>query len=127
MSIGQLAVAWRLHRSELTIAAAERYLRTEQQPAAPMRPLYDARIEDLGPGDFLKVECAVCGHYELVPPIGLLQGWRLPPYMRVLALEPRFRSCRRKTPVQGRAPARRYSEDTAKNPSGPVELIPVGS
>jgi hypothetical protein len=35
-----------------------------------MRPLYDARIEDLGPGDFLKVECAACGHYELVPPIG---------------------------------------------------------
>jgi len=93
VSIGQLAVAWRLHRSELTIAAAERYLRTELQPSGAMRPLYDARIEDLGPGDFLKVECAACGHYELVPPIGLLQGWRLPPYMRVLDLEPRFR-CR---------------------------------
>src|SRR4029077_8913125 len=28
-----------------------------------MRPLYDARIEDLGPGDFVHVECA-CGHIE---------------------------------------------------------------
>jgi hypothetical protein len=28
-----------------------------------MRPLYDARIEDLGPGDFVRVECA-CGHIE---------------------------------------------------------------
>jgi len=29
-----------------------------------MRPLYDARIEDLGPGDFLRVECIACGHDE---------------------------------------------------------------
>ena len=58
-----------------------------------MRPLYDARIEDLGDGDFLRVECAGCGHDEMIPPIGLLQGLRLPPYMRVLDLERRFR-CR---------------------------------
>jgi len=32
-----------------------------------MRPLFDARIEDLGPGDFLKVECAACGHDEMIP------------------------------------------------------------
>ena len=55
-----------------------------------MRPLYDARIEDLGDGDFLHVECAACGHYEMIPPIGLLQGWRLPPSMRVLDLERRL-------------------------------------
>jgi hypothetical protein len=30
-----------------------------------MRPLYDARISDLGPGDFVHVECA-CGHSELL-------------------------------------------------------------
>jgi hypothetical protein len=30
-----------------------------------MRPLYDARISDLGPGDLVKVECA-CGHSELL-------------------------------------------------------------
>ena len=77
----------------LTIAAGERYLRTERQPAAPMRPLYDARIEDLGPGDFLRVECAACGHEEMIPRAGLVIGLRLPASMRVLALEPRFR-CR---------------------------------
>ena len=57
-----------------------------------MRPLYDARIEDLGPGDFLVVEC-VCGHSELIPRVGLEVGWRLPLYTRVLDLERRFR-CR---------------------------------
>ena len=70
----------------MTITVGERYLRTERQPGGVDATLYDAGIEDLGPGDFLKVECAACRHYELVPPIGLLQGWRLPPYMRVLAL-----------------------------------------
>ena len=57
-----------------------------------MRPLYDARIEDLGPGDFLRVEC-VCGHSEMIPAIGLTRGMRLPGSMRVLDLQPRFR-CR---------------------------------
>ena len=51
-----------------------------------MRPLYDAGIEDLGDGDFLRVECA-CGHDELIPRVGLEIGWRLPPYTRVLDLE----------------------------------------
>ena len=57
-----------------------------------MRPLYEARIRDLGPGDFVKVEC-VCGHSELIPSSGLQQGLRLPPYTPVLDLERRFR-CR---------------------------------
>ncbi len=30
-----------------------------------MRPLYDARLSDLGPGDLVKVVCA-CGHEELL-------------------------------------------------------------
>jgi hypothetical protein len=58
-----------------------------------MRPLYDARIEDLGPGDFLYVQCAGCGHDLLIPPSGLRHGLKLPPYMPVLDLESRFR-CR---------------------------------
>ena len=58
-----------------------------------MRPLYDARIGDLGPGDFVKVEC-VCGHSVLVPPSGLQQGLRLPPYTPVLDLERRRFRCR---------------------------------
>jgi hypothetical protein len=43
-----------------------------------MRPLYDARIKDLGPGDFVRVEC-ICGHSELIPSSGLQQGVGLPP------------------------------------------------
>jgi len=58
-----------------------------------MVPLYGARIEDLGPGDFVKVECIACGHAELIPPSSLLHGLRLPPYTPVLDLEPRLR-CR---------------------------------
>jgi hypothetical protein len=56
-----------------------------------MVPLYAARIEDLGPGDFVKVECAACGHDELIPASALLQGLRLPPTTRVLDLQPRLR------------------------------------
>ena len=40
-----------------------------------MVPLYAARIEDLGPGDFVRVECAACGHDVLIPPNALLQGF----------------------------------------------------
>jgi hypothetical protein len=58
-----------------------------------MRPLYDARIEDLGDGDFLRVECTMCGHDELIPRVGLVVGLRLPASMRVLDLQSRFR-CR---------------------------------
>ena len=56
-----------------------------------MVPLYVARIEDLGPGDFVRFECAVCGHDALVPPSSLLNGLRLPPTTRVVDLEPRLR------------------------------------
>jgi hypothetical protein len=58
-----------------------------------MRPLYDARIEDLGDCDFLRVECVACGHDELIPRIGLVVGLRLPATMKVLDLQSRFR-CR---------------------------------
>jgi len=30
-----------------------------------MRPLYDTRLADLGPGDLVEAEC-VCGHAELL-------------------------------------------------------------
>jgi hypothetical protein len=58
-----------------------------------MVPLYAARIEDLGPGDFVKVECAACGHDMLIPQSALLQGLRLALTTRVLDLESRLR-CR---------------------------------
>jgi hypothetical protein len=59
-----------------------------------MVPLYAARIQDLGPGDFVKVECVACGHVELLAPGKLrIKGLALPPYTPVLDLEPRLR-CR---------------------------------
>jgi hypothetical protein len=33
-----------------------------------MVPLYAARIEDLGPGDIVKVDCAACGNTALLAP-----------------------------------------------------------
>jgi endogenous inhibitor of DNA gyrase (YacG/DUF329 family) len=38
-----------------------------------MLPLYAARIEDLGPGDFVKVDCAACHHVALLAPEFLLR------------------------------------------------------
>jgi hypothetical protein len=58
-----------------------------------MVPLYAARIEDLGPGDLVRVECAACGHDVLITRSALLQGLRLAPTDLVLDLESRFR-CR---------------------------------
>jgi len=58
-----------------------------------MVPLYAARIEDLGPGDYVRVQCIACGHDEMIPPNGLLSGLRLLPSTLILDLEPRFR-CR---------------------------------
>jgi hypothetical protein len=56
-----------------------------------MVPLVAARIEDLGPGDLVRVECAACGHDALIPRSALLQGLRLQPEDLVLDLEARFR------------------------------------
>ena len=57
-----------------------------------MRPLYDARVEDLGPGDFVVVQCA-CGHEALIHPAALTQSLRLAPYEKIVGLAPRLR-CR---------------------------------
>ena len=58
-----------------------------------MKMLCQARVADLGLGDFVKIECIACGHGELIPASALSQGLRLPPYTPVLDLEPRLR-CR---------------------------------
>jgi hypothetical protein len=58
-----------------------------------MVPLCAARIEDLGPGDLVRVRVRRVRHDVLIPPNALLQGLRLAPTMRVLDLEPRLR-CR---------------------------------
>ena len=56
--------------------------------------LYEARLQDLGPGDFVNVECTACGHAELLASDMLrIKGLELPPYTPVLDLEPKLR-CR---------------------------------
>jgi hypothetical protein len=57
-----------------------------------MLPLYLAKIEDLGRGDLLKVDCAVCQHVALLTPEPLLRAG-LPPSVKVLDLKGRMR-CR---------------------------------
>jgi hypothetical protein len=47
-----------------------------------MRALFGARLSDLGPGDFVKAECTVCGHGMLIPAVGLLQGYDCGPTLR---------------------------------------------
>lgn len=51
-----------------------------------MLPLYAARIEDLGPGDFVKVDCAACHHVALLTPEVLLRVG-LSPAAKVLDLK----------------------------------------
>ena len=59
-----------------------------------MKPLYAARIDDLGPSDFVKVECTACGHTEPMSSDMLrLGGCPLSPYTGILDLEPKLR-CR---------------------------------
>jgi hypothetical protein len=51
-----------------------------------MLPLYAARIEDLGQGDFVKVDCAGCDHIALLTPEALLRAG-LRPTAKVLDLK----------------------------------------
>ena len=65
-----------------------------------MVPLYAARIEDLGPGDFVKIDCAACSQTALLTPLFLARlglGARL----KVLDLKDRVRC--RSCGVRGRA------------------------
>jgi hypothetical protein len=59
---------------------------------AEMVPLYAVRIEDAGPGDFVKVDCAACGHTALLTQAFLVR-LGLKPSHRVLDLKDRLR-CR---------------------------------
>ena len=59
---------------------------------AQVLPLYAARIEDLGPGDFVRIDCAACHHVALLTPEALLRSG-LSPAAKVLDLKGRLR-CR---------------------------------
>ena len=57
---------------------------------AVMVPLYLARIEDLGCGDLIQVDCAACHHIALLTPEFLLR-LGLGPQAKVLDLKARVR------------------------------------
>lgn len=57
-----------------------------------MLPLYAARIEDFGRGDFVKVDCAACHHVALLTPDALVR-LAFAPAAKVLDLKERLR-CR---------------------------------
>jgi hypothetical protein len=57
-----------------------------------MLPLYATRIEDLGVGDFVKIDCAACHHVALLAPEALLR-LGLSSAVKVLDLKDRLR-CR---------------------------------
>jgi hypothetical protein len=65
-----------------------------------MVPLYAARIEDLGPGDFVKIDCAACEHTVLLA-TAFLSRLGLSPQDKVLDLKDRVRC--RNCDVRGRA------------------------
>jgi hypothetical protein len=58
-----------------------------------MRALYEARLEDLRPGDLVNVEC-VCGHAELLT-ASMLASAGVKPHQTILDLQlkPRCREC----------------------------------
>jgi hypothetical protein len=56
-----------------------------------MRALYEARLEHLGAGDLVKVECP-CGHSELLTATTLATAG-VKPYEMILDLQPKLR-CR---------------------------------
>jgi hypothetical protein len=58
-----------------------------------MVPLYAARVQDLGPGDFAVFKCGACGHIAELPPSALICGLGLKPTDKMLDLERRLR-CR---------------------------------
>ena len=49
------------------------FLEYARSVGGEMLPLYAARIEDLGRGDFVKVDCAACHHVALLAPEFLLR------------------------------------------------------
>ncbi|MGC2463232.1 MAG: hypothetical protein WA446_20030 [Steroidobacteraceae bacterium] len=64
-----------------------------------MVPLYSARLEDLGPGDLVELEC-VCGHSELLT-AAMLSSAVVKPSDKLVDLTPRLRC--RECDTRGRA------------------------
>ena len=64
-----------------------------------MRALYEARLEDLRPGDLVKLEC-LCGHSELLT-ASMLTTAGVKPYQNILDLRLKLRC--RECDVRGKA------------------------
>lgn len=87
-----------------------------------MRPLYLARIEDLGRGDLVKVDCAACHHVALLTSEFFLR-LGLSPTAKVLDLKTRVR-CR--GAVQGGKPSCRLSGGArVGNRSRPLLVVKI--
>jgi hypothetical protein len=95
----------------MTGKPVEVYSRTNKEGRASGGAFDAARIEDLGPGYFVKMECIACGHDTLIPAGTLLQGLRLPPTSVVLDLEPRLR-CRECDPTREGGGVNQMGKDT---------------
>jgi hypothetical protein len=93
-----------------------------------MALLYACLIEDLGPGDFAKVDCSVCDHIALLAPAFLFR-LGLEPRHKVLDLKGRVRC--RGCGVRGRANIGvKWAKSAAGNlePSGchpPLDSRPI--
>jgi RNase P subunit RPR2 len=57
-----------------------------------MKAMFEVRIDDLGPGDFVSVECLACGHSERLTG-AMFKTAGVADYMRITTLSQRFR-CR---------------------------------
>jgi hypothetical protein len=65
-----------------------------------MKPLYAARVSDLGPTDVVKAECLECGHTQLLTG-SMLETAGMKPFAPILDLEMRLRC--RECDAKGRA------------------------
>jgi hypothetical protein len=81
-----------------------------------MVPLYAARVSDLGPGDFVQVECS-CGHTELLT-AAMLTTAGVAPDRKILNLGTRMRC--RECDERGRAVVSiKWEPSTRRYPARP--------
>jgi hypothetical protein len=74
----------------LTTPSLRAFLEHSRNRGAATLPLYAARIEDLGQGDLVKVDCAACDHVALLTRASLLRIG-VSPRAKVLDLQRRVR------------------------------------
>ena len=78
-------------RPHLTLDTQKRSWGERTEPELPMKPLYAARLEDIGPRDLVIVECA-CGHSQTLT-ASMLTTAGVKPYQVLVDLSAKLR-CR---------------------------------